>query len=281
MAGDRFDTELRSWLAQEAPAEAPDRILDAVAARIDGIRTARGGWGVLHWLAPAGVAIVAALVVLGLGYALNVGGPTEPHPSQPAKATRVDCPTSPCSDPLLTPGAFRTIGFAVPMTFVVADARWVVTYDKAAFVRIERANDPRQRLTILTDLRLIRSGGYKPPASTDQESLVAWFSAHPYLVVTDRGEVSVGGLDGRRLDITARFDAPVSGAGCMDPPGCVPLLTTTGVPFGVSFSDHVRLYLLDLHGETLAVAVEARHDTPTDDFLPAADALLGSLTFGN
>jgi hypothetical protein len=284
MAEDRFEAELRSWLAQEAPAEAPDRILDAVSARIIG-SAARHDWPALPGWAVAAVAMFLAVLLLGLARVLNVGSPSQPPPSTPPRAASVDCPTSPCSYPLRQPGTYQTVEFAVPMTFTVTDDRWVVSYDNAAFVRIERAIDPRQRLTILANLDPMSSAGYPPPVATDRESLVAWVSGHPDLVVADRGAVSVGGLPGTRLDITGSIEARTRGLGCdalgLETIGCVTLFATTGVPFGVSWWDSVRLYLLDVAGTTVAVAVEARHLTPnTEGFMPLADALLASLKFG-
>jgi hypothetical protein len=281
MAGDRFEAEIRSWLAQEAPGEAPDRILVAVSDRITGIDSGRRVERVVPAWALAAVAMFLVVGLLGIARVLNVGSPAQPKPSAQPSAAKVECPTSPCSYPLRRPGTYRTAEFAVPMTFTVTDQRWVVSYDDPAFVRIERLNDPRQRLTFLTNLDPISSAGYRAPAAADRESLVAWISGHPDLVVSDRGDVSVGGLHGTRLDITGSVASRAEGEGCVELLGCVTLFATTGVPFGVSSYDAVQLYLLDAPGTTLAVAVEARHEAPTGAFLPAADSLLASLVFGN
>jgi len=278
MAADQFESQIRGWLASEAPVEAPDYLLDAVAARIDELGPRRGDAHGLRTLLPAVIVVLAVIVALGLGNVLNIGNPSPTGPSVAPSVTVVDCQPSPCRVPLAGQARYRTEIFAVPMTFRTVDGLWVMTDDTRELVRMERADDPRQRLTVLIQPELIPSGGHTAQPGANVEGLVAWVRTHPDLTVTDRGGVVIGGLDAVRLDIASRFDTE-RGDGCTGVRGCVLLLATSGEPLAVGYGDITQMYVLELDGKALVVAIEAAGDSAIDGFVPEAVAVLASLQF--
>jgi hypothetical protein len=57
------------------------------------------------------------------------------------------------------------------------------------------------------------------------------------------------------------------------------LLATGGEPLAVGFGDITQMYVLELEGKALVVAIEAAEDSATDAFVHQAVAVLASLQF--
>jgi hypothetical protein len=272
---DRFDSSVRDWLAARAPREAPDRILDAVAGRIDDLeqRTSR------PWLGLAVAAGIAALIVAGslVSAGLIRVGPAPSVPPIESGPTVIGCDTSPCEFPLVEGSAYVTDRFAVPIEFTAPGDQWIVAEDLPGVLRLEIGRDARRRILIVTDPSPVHPDG-EPTADLvdDAASFAAWLRGRDLLTVSTPREASIGGLDGLAVDVIGQPDPQTKSDGCVDDELlCTAAFGYAGRPaderiFGIHALDALRLYLLDTPESLLVVAVQFRHaDDPMSDLDPA------------
>ena len=121
------------------------------------------------------------------------------------------------------------------------------------------------------------------------EDLVGWLEHHPYLRTSDPEPVSVGGVEGQRVDVAVAKELPKyyhSGlcSPIADPEEeCVDLLrvSTDPTPIFVSEGDKLRLFVLqnELSGETVALGYASR-STNFDEFAPEAQKVIDTIEWG-
>jgi len=197
-----------------------------------------------------------------------------------------DCPVSGgnCLGPLPA-GTYTATAFQPPTTYTVPDG-WINNRDlPTAFILI-RAGDTWDRdggnyLAIYRDAAASRwdcSGDPEPGVGRTVEALTAWLTANPNLSTTQPQPVSVGGLDGVRLDIKV-----------LQPQRCEALdLKAVLVGTEIGRVEHTsvrdvttRLYLLSSGAGTVIIEIaDGPQGQSFQQYLNASEPVVESLQFG-
>ncbi len=123
-----------------------------------------------------------------------------------------------------------------------------------------------------------RSEQKEVPAPKSADEWISWFQNHPNLEASEPVPVSVGGVPGVRIDITATSIPENYAEYCGGQP-CVPLFPT-GATHMVSFAPHVgfknRIVVVDVKGKPVVVDVSAPADK-FDEFLLKAEKVLDTV----
>jgi hypothetical protein len=283
---DQFTDALSDWLASRAPASAPDRILDAVAARVDDLDQRQAA----PWsrLAAAAVLILlvgltGALVFAGLG---RVGDPS-PTPSADAASIRIACPTAPCEFPLVEGARYATARLEEPIDLQTASDRWLVTRDTPGAFQVEIGRDARRAITVFTDPHGVDPVGDPVDVELpDAASVADWLAQREDLSVSAPTAVTLGGLSGLQVDLHGEPSPLRRATDCYEPEVlCTAALGYAEEPgvtrsLGVSSLDLVRLYLLDGPDGVIVVAVTAFHEAPATFVDGEAAELLATFRIG-
>jgi hypothetical protein len=118
---------------------------------------------------------------------------------------------------------------------------------------------------------------------TTPDDLVGWFEAHPGLVTTDPVAVTVGGLSGQQFDILT--GPPLMPAEYFQDCGdraCLPLWPLSdGGPYKVLAAWQVRIIVLDVRGETIAIVINGPGSQlgELDEVYPQAKEVLDTIEF--
>ena len=198
-------------------------------------------------LATAAV-VVAALIGYSYFFAPNVGDQTPPTPPASPSAT-----PAPLEDGVLVPGRYA-IPDVIPSTIVltvppgwqknaVPAAVWTAGSDAhLAFATVSNVYvDPCAPAPVLSD----------PPVGPTVDDLVAALDGLPGFEVTTPTDVTVGGYDGKVLELTSPADCDTSRLWRAQP-----------VNEDVPVEPHARIWILDASGQRLVIAA---HDRPTAD----------------
>ena len=283
---DRFNETISDWLAYRAPASAPDRILDAVAARVDDLEQRQ----TVPWRRLAAAAVVILLV--GLTGALVIAGITRignpaPTPSADAASIRIACATAPCEFPLIEGAGYVTTRFEEPIDLRTATDRWLVTRDTPGAFQVEIGRDARRAITVFTDPRGVDPVGDPVAVElSDAASVAEWLAEREDLSVSAPTAVTLGGLSGLQVDLHGEPSPLRRATDCYEPDVlCTAALGYAEEPgvtrsLGVSSLDLVRLYLLDGPDGVIVVAVTALHQAPATFVDGEAAELLATFHFG-
>jgi hypothetical protein len=202
-----------------------------------------------------------------------------------------DCPVSGgnCLGPLPA-GTYTATAFQPPTTYTVPEG-WINNRDlPAAFILI-RAGDKWDRnggnyIAIYRDAAASTwdcSGDPEPGVGHTVEALTAWLTANPNLSTTKPQPVSIGGLDGVKLDLKVQ-----------QPQRCPP---TDGTPIDrkavlvgteIGRVEHTvvrdvttRLYLLSNGAGTVIIEVADGPKGPTfEEYVNASELVVETLQFG-
>lgn len=223
-----FHDQLAAWLRSEAPDEAPDAILDAVASRIDDLEPARPRLG-SRWLRLlASAAVVVAVLVGGWAISRVQLGPTPGASPAPAVPRPAGIPRDGACAPehecfgLLRPGAHRTTVFSPSLAFTVPEG-WENLEQSVGLIDLRPVDRPGDAIEIL---------GLPQPRAADgrvltdvpatAEGLAAWLAARPDLATDGVRHAPVTGAVVPYLDFTVAPDAARAMTGCPADP-CVAL----------------------------------------------------------
>jgi hypothetical protein len=219
------------------------------------------------WLAFVG--LVASALVAGCG------GGASPTPGPPTPR------------PALLAGSYGTSVFAPSIGFTLPDG-WIIAADSADYVALQPAT------SVITGVFVFRS-----PLAASQEmdcpiaaasgvgatsaDLVDWIRARPGLVVADPSPVTIGGLEGLRIDVRI-LEGWLASCPFADGLPTVPLFvspTDPGFRWVIAGSERLRLDLLDVPaGGTVVVDIDAFDGSLMDAFLPDAARIVASMSFG-
>jgi hypothetical protein len=280
MPDDRFARTVHDWLTAAAPSEAPDRILDAVAARIDELEQPTGP----RWPRFLAAAVFSVVVLGGALVFAGISRPGSPAPSASAapSASLIRCETAPCSFTLTAGTEYASSAFDLSLTLRAPSDRWLVDYDQPGLFRLVVGRDERRNITILLDPRPTDALGRPEPAAIgDAEALARWLQERSQLTVSTPAEVTVAGLAGWTVDIRGDAESPNRSEGCVTEGLCAAVFAySTGGDeriYGASSADAIRLYLLDGIDHQVVIAVEARHSAPAGFLDGEAQELLDTL----
>ncbi len=108
------------------------------------------------------------------------------------------------------------------------------------------------------------------------EDMVAWLQEHPYLEAGEPSPANVGGVSGTQLDVVVPSEPKDYSYECTTP--CVPGWDLSAEPDAFYFllGYKVRLFVLDVEGETVIVDIEAPEET-FEGFLPKAQEVLDTV----
>ena len=286
MNEDRFAGTLRDWLSASAPAAAPDRILDAVAARIDDLdQVGRPRWWSVR-VAAAGSLVGVIAGALLFASISRVGSPA-PSPTLPAAPTSILCEASPCSFALIEGTGYASAAFDPGVTLEAPSDRWQVVEDQPGLFRLVVGRDERRNITVLLDpIPTDPSGRHVAADVEGSEAFGAWLAERDELLVSPPDQVVVAGLEGRVVDVRGAAGRTTTSGGCMSEGPCAAVFgyaTGSGPErvYGAASVDAIRLYLLDAAEHLVVIAVEARHSAPVSFLDGEAQEMLESLEIGS
>lgn len=281
---------LDTWLS-DGPTLAPDRVLDAVAERIDR-REQRPAWRLRSWRdfhvitvskMAAVVAAVVVLAVIGISLVLRPGGSKvgSSGPTTPPSATTAPTPTP---TPSPTPGTL-TSGVQGPGTFIgkfaASTIPWTVTlpkgwsaYDADVVMGPERGG---MGTAVITERAVnVPKDSCAPqgtvPAATAEQFLSA-VEARKDWTVSDRLAATIGGYPASRIDIVLPQDTSICGAG----KDYMVVAHSDGKGFYLQGpSMHVTYWVADVKGEPLMIERFSFASTPASD-VAESDAVVDSI----
>lgn len=179
------------------------------------------------------------------------------------------------------PGAYVYGGFAADLSFTLAEP-WISDVIGAGFL-LTPPGEPGELLaefldgTVYTDT----CGGTETTIPVSPQSYVDFLSAHPHVIVTDpAAPTTLGGASGVTLEING-----TDTAGC---PFGVALLFRGPVEEGlppeagewvIGEGERVRIFLLDVAGQTVWIAVSDWAETDFDTLMARAQPILDSMVF--
>jgi hypothetical protein len=299
---DQLDSQLRSWLASQAPQRAPDGLRDRVDARLDEVHQAAWWQG---WLVPSGqqrgrpsMLLAAALVISAIVVALSglLGfGTAQPSPLPPPASPSAS-PAAPTVGPTARPtppGMVLPAGTNVSQTL---DPQ--ITFDvpsgwtKVADTRVELLLSPPgagviavpngggdffDNIAIYIDPLAGAADGSSavdPAVGRDAKALSFWLAARPQLVASKPIPTTIGDLRGYVVDI-----AVGPGAGGLCGVRCVNLFNMAdGIQYGILEHELNRVFIVDrVGGGTLLVSVEDVDGTDVTTLRAAAQPVIESL----
>lgn len=273
---------LDRWF-DDGPTQAPDRVLDAVADRIER-QPQRPAWRlpkeshVNGYLKPL-LAVAAVLVIAVVGYNLlpgnSVGGP-QSTPSPSATATVAPSPTgSPtgslkpvaCADPAfgcagaLTAGAHVSAAFQPQLTYEIPEG-WANTLDRARTYSFLAPGNTLS-LQVMSEVAIPEQNAgctaeRKSGAGNTVADWVAFLETHPGLAATAPEPVTVGGYAGERITVFVGGAWPMTCPRSIGP--AVVLITDSGATPDRVFwiDDQVTTFtILDVAGETVIIHMES------------------------
>jgi hypothetical protein len=196
-------------------------------------------------------------------------------------------PIPPTPRPALPAGDYSTVAFEPAISFSLPEG-WVIAADSADYVALQPAASD-----------IIGIYAFRSPQAASQEiecpiaaasgvgtsaaDLVDWIGARPGLVVGEPAAVTVGGLDGIRIDVRI-LDGWLASCLFADGLPTVPLFVSPTDPrfrWVIAGSERLRIDLLDVPaGGTVVVDIDAFEGSLMDAFLPEASRIVASMSFG-
>ena len=300
-----IDRLLDHWLS-EGSTQSPDRVVDAVAARIERVPQ-QPAWR-LRWkerpvnsylkpLAAIAAVILVAVIGFGLLSANNkgVGGPSASPTSSPASspaataaasAFACDGETTGCAGPIAA-GDHASANFIVPMTYRTPDG-WVNVRDMNRTYALSTNSGLASPIEVLAMNAIADQTASCDPikksgvGSTVQD-FVDYLRGHPGLVTSAPVPAEVDGFKGQTIDFNVASTWDKLCPSDSDP--FVLLLTDTGQPPGRALGYHgderVRWIILDVRGTTVIIEATAPIVGGTDfaTAVAAAQPVIDSIKF--
>jgi len=291
---------LDHWFA-DGPNEAPDRVLETVADRIER-QSQQPAWRlqwrdshVSNYLKPLlAVAAIVVVAVIGLSVFANsglptVGGPAaSPSPSPSAGTIVCQDAQTPCAGPLAA-GEHASTNFQPALTFKTPDG-WENDADKAhAYNLVARSAAPFPHILVMSNLAIADQTASCEPArkagaGNSVQDWIDFLTNHPGLVVSEPVPVEVGGSKGQSVEVRL---APTWTQLCPYLKNTSPyafFLTDSGATptrlRGIEAVDAVYLTFLDVGGETVVTWVQSVPDpTLMASIIAAAQPVIDSMRF--
>jgi hypothetical protein len=313
-----LEARLTRFLVDDAPAHAPERLVDGARARVAGTAQRRrlgalGGRLSTSMLVPAGAVAVVAIAVLGT--AMLFGGGPGPsvgsRPSAPAPSASPSGSPSPSMSPspfpcpsgqgtclnLLQPGTHRSSSFAPAVNYTVAGG-WANTLDLRGELDLSYATGGHYTYpdgtTFHDGISIFRkpvaesttSKTRAPGVGATANDLAQWLVAHPGLAVTAPTQVSIGGATGFRLTLTVPAGTRATDHCATDhgEPRCASLFISSdpaaNYGFGVVGPEIADVFLLDVpSGDTVMVVIDDVDGIDQPALEVAAMPIVNSLSF--
>ena len=300
-----IDRLLDHWLS-EGSTQSPDRVVDAVAERIERVPQ-QPAWR-LRWkerpvnsyLKPlAAIAAVVLVAVIGFGLLSannkGVGGPSASPTSSPASspaataaasAFACDGETTGCAGPIAA-GDHASANFIVPLTYRTPDG-WVNVRDMNRTYALSTNSGLASPIEVLAMNAIADQTASCDPikksgvGSTVQD-FVDYLRGHPGLVSSAPVPAEVDGFKGQTIDFNVASTWDKLCPSDSDP--FVLLLTDTGQPPGRALGYHaderVRWTILDVRGTTVIIEATAPIVGGTDfaTAVAAAQPVIDSIKF--
>ena len=238
------------------------------------------------------VASMALVLMLSVACSSEEDPPPEtPSVSPPAEVhvlAEADCPHYDCQGPL-EPGQYNATYFDPAMAFEITTPGWTWSYSGSLqmFASDEAAEGyGSDEINFFLDPVIAAQDckdGPEPGVERSVDDLVAWLQAAPGLTTSDETPVTVGGLDGVRVDLQV---APDWKKDCFYSNGTpvVPLIYSSAFPGGYNWAISppmsMRWYVLGAGNRVLIVDIE---DNPKglsrDELFRSADEIVESFAF--
>jgi hypothetical protein len=310
-----IDRILDTWF-KDGPNTVPDRVIDAVADRIER-QSQRPAWH-LHWretttmtviprpyaaiAAVLVVAVIGLVAVVGLTSRGNVGVPgpsATPAASTPSSASPSNAsPSAPafechggttgCAGPLAA-GEHEATNFLLDLTFTTPDG-WVNIRDIPRTYGLEMPSGLGAYIEVMgmnAIAEQTESCGPVPKTGVGSavQDFISAVQTHPGLVASEPVPAEIDGFQGQAIDFVL---APSWDQMCPDIDAFSPLvliLTDTGDPPGRTITynvdQRVRWIVLDVRGETIIVElVGPVAESSFASSVERAQSIVDSLRFG-
>lgn len=288
-----FERTLHDWLADEAPAEAPDAILDAVTARIDDLAPAhRGTWWHSGLRVAASAAVVAAVVIGAWVAGSGVRTPgASPTPLPTSTARPADIPTDgTCEEGfeclgLLEPGPHATTLFTPAMTFRIP-ARWENLQQSVGYMDLRPVDRPGDAVEFDALPRPRNGdGSYALGVGTSAEAFATWLASRPDLETSGVLRIAVAGRSVPYVEFTVRAGEERGLTGCPGSP-CVAIASgldprerpTWGWDLVAGRGGAYRVYIVGDGENRYLIAVVAWSAAERQQLFAEADAIIASLS---
>jgi hypothetical protein len=217
------------------------------------------------------LALLAILVVLALS---ACGGNNQQQTSEPRPL--------PEEEQALRPGVYRSEEFEPSFSFRVGEGWSNVPPELPDELLITRGHE----VGGLGFANVREVYMYKPTRTSSRtvveapEDMVGWFRQHPYLRTDEPEPVTVGGVEGERVDVVVG-DPPKDyygecGSDCVD-------LFRVGAAFPVSLwkGDKARFIVLeDVQGDTVIMGFISPSATKFDEHAPEAQKVIDTVKWG-
>ncbi|MDP9331658.1 MAG: hypothetical protein M3P11_13620 [Actinomycetota bacterium] len=212
--------------------------------------------------------VLALILLVSAACTSNEDPPAETTSVSPPPEAHVlaesDCPHYDCQG-ALEPGLYRATYFDPEMAFEITTPGWTWSYTgNLQMFAIDEAAEGHDADVINFFLDPVIAAqdckdGPEPGVERSVDDLVAWLQAAPGLTTSDGTPVTVGGLDGVRLDLQV---APEWKKDCFYSDGkpVVPLIYSSAFPGGYNWAisppTSMRWYVLDTGIRVLIVDIE-------------------------
>ena len=188
---------------------------------------------------------------------------------------------------LLSPGTYHTKVFSPGFQFAMATTGWENLADAGGDLGLLSIDSPGDAIFFFRQPRPTKSDG--APVSgveTKVDAIATWVAGNPSFTVSPVTKVSIGGLDGKRMDLAI---APGVESHQTDCPVQVCVLLFRGRDpsskptwewdWGFAGPERQRLYLLSAKDAVVAIFVDSLDGTTFDALIKAADAILATVKF--
>jgi hypothetical protein len=310
-----LETRLSQFLVSEAPARAPERLVEVTRRGLAGTPQRRRirllpvrMWSAL--LTPAGlavsvavIALVATTFVISTRSVPSVGIAPSPSPSPsptpPPSPAPSACPPGQgtCLGPLV-PGTYRSTSFLPAFSYAVTTG-WAKTGDNRGELDLQYAAGGQYTypdgLTFHDGISVFRrpvaeSAAIREPLAgigTTAIALARWLAGHPDLVASARTPVTIGGASGYRLTLslpTGTRTAPDHCTTDHGEPRCASLFLSSDpnatYGFGLVGPERAVVFLLDLPSrDTVMVVIDDVDGVRQPELEAAAMPIVNSLSF--
>ena len=188
---------------------------------------------------------------------------------------------------LLKPGTYHTQVLVPGFSFNISEAGWENIGQAGGNFALLSTTAPGDAILVFwmprpttADGTLV--GGIEPRVA----AMGAWLEQNPHLNVSMGKDITVGGLKGRRWDVTTSPTATVRTTDCPTT-ACVTFMRgidpsanrTWEWDWGAATSERMQLYLLDAPGDLTAIVVDSLDGTTFDTLTAAADKIIASMVF--
>lgn len=236
-----FHDLVADWLADAAPGEAPDWIVDRVIDRTAAMPHRRLRLRLAHpprllaatlMAAVAGLALVVGIGLGGLLDRAGVPADQSPSPSASAPTTSTAATHSPLPRPtdipvdgsceperdclgILPPGSYTSDLFDPPVAYSVPTSGWQNWRNSGGMVVLLPLDRRGDQVVLMQDATPRTADGRVASGVRDGAAgFVAWLASRTDLMVGETQAASIGGLGGQTVELRVRDDAPNGINGC-------------------------------------------------------------------